>query len=76
MEFVATYNTGGQIGSIYNMDLDHEIVFALVDGDNWEPIASVRNGQVKDIPSCFRPDPALLDALNIARRQGHSHDME
>lgn len=78
MEFVATYNTGAQVGSIYNIDLDHEIVFALVDNNEWQAIGSFNKGEPRNIPSCFSPDPTILEALDKAKAEGRSHtfDME
>lgn len=73
MEFIASYDPETQAGSVYNQELEHEIVFLLVNGNEWHPLTSFNHGQEKPIPSCFSPAQEILSALTLARVQGHPH---
>ena len=73
MELIATYNTGAQVGEIYNVESEVSTLFVLVDEDRFMPIStrSPDHGDVP-VPECFSPRQELLDALHKSRKDGAS----
>lgn len=71
--FIASYDPEAQIGTVYDAEREHEIVFGLVNGNEWLPIISYLSGQPRELPDCFTPAKEVTAALTLARVEGHSN---